>query len=138
MWLSLDVEQFRRAVLNLALNAVQASPKGGQITLSLRRFTRAELLQYLKNQDSHLTLQETEPQWCGFWVDDEGPGIAPENMHKLFTPFYTTKTEGFGLGLSITRKIAEALGGQVAGINRPEGGARFLMILPALKIKSEV
>lgn len=139
MWLSLDVEQFRRAVLNLALNAVQASPKGGQIILCLRRFNRGELVQFLKQQGaSHLSPQETEPQWCGFWVDDEGPGIAPENLPKLFTPFYTTKTEGFGLGLSITRKIAEALGGQVAGINRPEGGARFLMILPALKIKSEV
>ena len=139
MWLLLDVEQFRRAVLNLALNAVQASPKGGQITLCLRRFTRAELMSFLKKLGvSNLFPQETEPKWCGFWVDDEGPGIAPENMAKLFTPFYTTKTEGFGLGLSITRKIAEALGGQVAGLNRPEGGARFLMILPALKIKSEV
>jgi signal transduction histidine kinase len=71
-------------------------------------------------------------------VEDEGQGIDPGNLKKLFTPFFTTKTEGFGLGLSITRKIAEALGGQVAGVNRPEGGARFMMILPAIKITSEV
>ncbi len=138
IWLSLDVEQFRRAVLNLALNAVQASPKGGLVTLGIRRFNRSDLVQFLHQQGAiGLIPQETEPQWCCFWVEDEGGGIAPENLSKLFTPFFTTKTEGFGLGLSITQKIAEALGGQVAGINRPDGGARFLMILPAQKIKSE-
>ena len=139
IWLCLDVEQFRRAVLNLTLNAVQASPKGGRITLGIESFTRAELVQHIQTQGyTQLFPPETEPHWCGFWVEDEGQGIAPENISKLFTPFFTTKTEGFGLGLSITRKIAEALGGQVAGMNRPEGGARFLMILPALKTKSEV
>lgn len=139
IWLSLDVEQFRRAILNLILNAVQASPRGGKVIIGLKRFSRPELVLHLQNQGfAHLLPQETEPYWCGIWVEDEGQGIERENFHKLFTPFFTTKTEGFGLGLSITRKIAEALGGQVAGVNRMEGGARFIMILPALKIKSEV
>ena len=68
-------------------------------------------------------------------VLDHGHGIQPENIKKLFTPFFTTKTEGFGLGLSITQKIVEALGGSIAAGNRPEGGAVFLVILPALDKK---
>jgi signal transduction histidine kinase len=139
IWLSLDVEQFRRAILNLILNAIQASPKGGKIILGLKSFSRTDLVLHLRNHGfAQLLPQETEPHWFGLWVEDEGQGIDPGNLKKLFTPFFTTKTEGFGLGLSITRKIAEALGGQVAGVNRPEGGARFMMILPAIKITSEV
>jgi len=71
-------------------------------------------------------------------VSDAGSGILPENFKKLFTPFFTTKTEGFGLGLSITRKILESLGGSIVAANRPGGGAMFLMILPAIDKKKEV
>ena len=134
----LDVEQFRRAVLNLALNAIQASPKGSKITLGMGGFSRAELLRFLEEKGiGELIPVETEGHWVALWVLDEGSGIAPENMQKLFTPFFTTKTEGFGLGLSITKKILEALGGNVAAVNRPEGGAMFLILLPAVDKKEE-
>lgn len=134
----LDVEQFRRAVLNLALNAIQASPNGKGITIGMRGFSRVELLRFLEEKGfGDLSPVETEGRWAALWILDEGPGIAAENLGKLFTPFFTTKTEGFGLGLSITKKIVESLGGNVAAVNRREGGAMFLVLLPAVKKKEE-
>ncbi len=136
--LKMDVEQFRRALLNLALNAIQASAKNSEVIIGMEGFSRPELVAFLKEKGfSELVPVETEGYWAGVWVSDRGPGIAPESIKKLFTPFFTTKTEGFGLGLSITRKILEALGGSVSVINRPEGGAMFLMILPAFEKKKE-
>jgi nitrogen fixation/metabolism regulation signal transduction histidine kinase len=138
VFLRLDVEQFRRALLNLALNAVQASEKKSKVTIGMDGFSRPELVAFLREKGfSELVPVETEGYWAGVWVLDEGPGVAPENMKKLFTPFFTTKTEGFGLGLSITKKILEALGGSVSVVNRPEGGAMFLMIMPAFEKKKE-
>src|SRR5258708_29824869 len=136
--LRMDVEQFRRALLNLALNAIQASEKNTEVVIGAGGFSRPDLMVFLKEKGfSELVPVETEGNWAGVWVSDKGPGIAPENLRKLFTPFFTTKTEGFGLGLSITRKILEALGGSVSVVNRPEGGAMFLMILPAFEKKRE-
>jgi len=131
--LFLDVEQFRRAILNLALNAVQASPPKEEIHIEIHAFSRPELMAFL-NQKGFADLRpaETEGNWAVVLVLDRGPGIQPENIKKLFTPFFTTKTEGFGLGLSITQKIIEALGGSIAAGNRSEGGAVFLVILPSL------
>ncbi|HEY5039797.1 MAG TPA: ATP-binding protein, partial [bacterium] len=137
--LFLDVDQFRRAVLNLALNAIQASATKGKITIGTAGFSRPELVRFLGEKGfSEITPTETEGYWAGVWVLDQGPGISPENLKKIFTPFFTTKTEGFGLGLSITKKILEALGGNVSAVNRLEGGAMFLIILPAIEKKKEV
>ena len=139
IYLSLDVEQFRRALLNLALNAIQASPAEGVVSINSASFGRTELLSFLSEKGfSDLVPVETEGNWCGVWVLDRGPGILPGNLKKLFTPFFTTKTEGFGLGLSITKKILESLGGSVSMVNRAGGGAMFLMILPVLDNKKEV
>jgi len=124
--------------LNLALNAIQASPKNEEVSINSKKFTRMELMAFLKRENFiDLFPVETEGNWCGVWVLDNGPGILPGNLKKLFTPFFTTKTEGFGLGLSITKKILESLGGSVSMVNRPEGGAMFLMILPVLEKKKE-
>ncbi len=137
--LRLDTEQFRRALLNLALNAVQASPEKGTINIVVNGFSRPELMSYLEqNGFLEMTPIETEGYWAVVLVSDTGSGILPENFKKLFTPFFTTKTEGFGLGLSITKKILESLGGSIAAANRPGGGAMFLMILPAIDKKKEV
>lgn len=136
IWLKLDVEQFRRALLNLALNAAQASPVGGSVYIEVQQFNRSSLAAFLAEKGfAQVKLAETGSQWAVLLVLDHGTGIQPENLKKLFTPFFTTKTEGFGLGLSITQKIIEALGGVIAAGNRPEGGAQFLIVLPALDSK---
>ena len=138
LFLQLDVEQFRRAILNLALNAIQASPPGTEVKIEMEAFTRVELCDFLlKNGFPDLVPAETEWNWGSVWVLDQGIGIASENIKKLFNPFFTTKTEGFGLGLSITRKIIESMGGSVSAANRREGGAMFLIILPIGDRKKE-
>jgi nitrogen fixation/metabolism regulation signal transduction histidine kinase len=130
-FLSLDSEQFRRALLNILLNAVQASPEKSQIQVTQTRFSRKELAAWMKPLEfSPLLLNETVTHWVCVSVRDHGPGFLPENLKKMFTPFFTTKTEGFGLGLSITKKILEAHGGDVGAANHPEGGALFALLLP--------
>jgi two-component system sensor histidine kinase AtoS len=136
IWLQLDVEQFRRALLNLALNAIQASPAKSEVIIETQRHNRQALTGFLSaNGFAHVKPGETGGHWATILVSDQGSGILPENLKKLFTPFFTTKTEGFGLGLSITQKIVEAMSGVIAAGNRPGGGAQFLIVLPALDHK---
>ena len=67
---------------------------------------------------------------CRLVVSDRGPGIAPEVAAKLFTPFFTTRHGGTGLGLSVAQHIVVMHGGSVHGENMPDGGARFIIWLP--------
>jgi signal transduction histidine kinase len=70
----------------------------------------------------------------GVWLEvaDDGPGIAPEHLHRVFTPFFTTKgpDEGRGLGLSVAHGVVREHGGRLWAKNRPEGGTRFVLELP--------
>jgi PAS domain S-box-containing protein len=106
----LDPQLFRMVVANLIKNAMQASPGGGKISLTLSREKSGAL---------------------NMAVEDDGPGFAPETLDKLFTPFFTTKTTGTGLGLATVKKLTELHGGRVIAENRPEGGARFLVQIPS-------
>jgi signal transduction histidine kinase len=63
-------------------------------------------------------------------VLDDGPGFAPEHADQLFSPFYSTRTTGSGLGLTICRQIIKAHGGVILADNRSEGGARFVVVIP--------
>jgi signal transduction histidine kinase len=106
---SLDVEQFKQALLNLMLNAEQAMPDGGEITLMA------------SSADHGVRLE----------IIDTGAGMAPEVIAKVFKPFFTTKPGGNGLGLPITRKIIEAHGGTLDAQSELGHGTRFSMWLPA-------
>ncbi|HJT23393.1 MAG TPA: HAMP domain-containing sensor histidine kinase [bacterium] len=97
---------------NLALNALQVMPDGGKLIFRLRQILNRALIE----------------------VEDSGPGIAPANLPKLFTPFFSTKSEGTGLGLAFTQKVFRAHGGQIEALNRPEGGAVFRIILPLQEV----
>ena len=69
-------------------------------------------------------------------VADSGPGIAPENLHRIYDPFFTTKAarKGTGLGLSVTYGIMQEHGGSIEVANRPGGGARFHLELPVARV----
>jgi two-component system OmpR family sensor kinase len=99
---------FYNSFYNLGLNSLQAMPQGGILIFRLRQILNKALVE----------------------VEDSGPGIAPENLPQLFKPFFSTKAEGTGLGLAFTEKVFRAHGGQIAALNRPEGGAVFRVILP--------
>ena len=66
-------------------------------------------------------------------IEDEGPGIHPDVMPRLFEPFSTTRSNGTGLGLSIARNAIESHRGEIAAGNRAKGGAWFKLTMPCLK-----
>ena len=105
----LDRGQIGTVLVNLLLNALDAMPGGGQISVDLDRAAAGCV---------RLT------------VADTGPGLPETVISRLFTPFVTTKPTGTGLGLSLSARILEEHGGAISGGNRPEGGARFVLNLP--------
>jgi len=107
--LEADGEQLRQVVINLALNALDAMPHGGTLTLKLKK---------------------TRPDYVEVSVHDTGPGIAAEILPRLFLPFVSGKETGLGLGLVVSRRIAESHGGALAAAAAPQGGACFVLGLP--------
>jgi signal transduction histidine kinase len=105
-----DSEQIQQLFVNLTLNALDAMPHGGSLTIAYRRLGG-----------------EVEVN-----VSDTGPGIAPKLLPALFKPFVSTKETGLGLGLVTSRRIAEAHGGSLIADNLPDGGACFTLRLPLL------
>ena len=105
----------RQALLNLARNAAEASsgqPAGGRVVVSGA---------IEENAGRHLQRIS---------VADNGPGIPPQDLPRIFLPFYTTKADGTGLGLAVVQKIALQHGGSVHARNQPGGGAEFILWLP--------
>lgn len=107
----LDPSLFKTALLNLIVNAIQAMPEGGDLTITL-------------SQDKEHAIID---------ITDTGVGIPEENLEKLFSPFFTTKQEGNGFGLSEVHKVVKAHGGAIdVHPNKPKG-TTFTVKLP-LKI----
>jgi signal transduction histidine kinase len=116
-----DGRQLRQVFLNLILNAVQAMPAGGQITLqtALHNDSGAE------GEDSPAPGPVVE-----IAVTDTGPGIPPNTLKDIFTPFVTTKRRGTGLGLSVSRRIIEDHRGWITAESPAGQGATFRVFLP--------
>jgi PAS domain S-box-containing protein len=108
-----DRVQLQQVVLNLIVNAVQAM---GAVAEGPRELS--------------ITTDRAEPGGVLVAVKDSGPGVAPANLAQLFAPFYTTKADGLGMGLSICRSIIEAHGGRLWATNLPRG-AIFSFTVPA-------
>lgn len=106
--LECDPEQLRQVLLNLLINAIQASPSGGDVVLTARHAGSRVLIQ----------------------VKDGGSGIPPEIREKIFDPFFTTKESGTGLGLSVAHQIIEQHGGILTAEANPDKGMTFSVALP--------
>ncbi len=76
-----------------------------------------------------------KPGWVGFSVSDTGGGIDPSVADRLFEPFVTTKSNGMGLGLLVTRSIVENHGGKIWATPNPDGGTTFTFTLPLVQRK---
>ena len=109
-----DRTQLQQVILNLILNAVQAMSEGDLTLRELRVSTSA-------NGSGSVLLS----------VRDSGPGIRPQNLDRLFDPFYTTRSAGMGMGLAICRSIVEGHGGRIWATANVPRGAAFHFTLPA-------
>jgi signal transduction histidine kinase len=101
-----DHDQLRRTIINLIRNSLQAQSKKIAVTLK-----KVENLVYLS-------------------VTDDGKGIDPENINKVFDENFTTKKSGMGIGLSLARKFIEGIGGTISVVNSSGAGTEFLITLP--------
>jgi signal transduction histidine kinase len=106
-----DAEQIKQVLLNLVLNAVQAMPSGGEVTLRSHQ------------ENGSVALE----------VTDQGVGIPTENLERIFDPFYTTRAGGTGLGLSIAYQIINRHGGHLSISNNRDRGVTFTVLLPVSK-----
>ncbi|HZP43097.1 MAG TPA: ATP-binding protein [Candidatus Binatia bacterium] len=105
---AVDDAQVKQVLMNVILNAIQACPAHGHVTVATRRDRTS----------------------CVVTVADSGPGIPPEQCERVFEPFYSTKEAGSGLGLFVARQIVTEHGGEITIAPRPGGGAVFSIHFP--------
>lgn len=105
----MDRAQLEQVLLNLIKNANRAMERGGDLTLEIRAYGDERV---------------------GITVADNGVGIPPENLESIFDPFVSTRSDGSGLGLPITRQIVEAAGGCIRVESEVGRGSRFEILLP--------
>jgi len=108
-----DGKQLQQVFFNIIINAIQAMKEGGTLLL------QTDLV------------GEQGKQSVRVLIGDSGPGIKPEDMERIFTPFFTTKTQGTGLGLAICRQLVEQQGGTIELRSRVGEGTRVVIDLPA-------
>ncbi len=104
-----NAENLKQCLINLVKNSMEAMPDGGTVTMRLTR------------SDGHVEIS----------VEDTGVGIAPEMHDQIFSPFFSTKHGGAGLGLAMTRKVIEEMGGRVYLTSQKGQGTKVTLLLPA-------
>lgn len=135
-----DVDQIVQVLVNLALNGIdamadfarEASP--AQRIESARAATPTQPIQSLSGRPRQLSMRvDARDREVAIIVEDTGPGIPENQRATIFSPFFTTKSEGTGLGLAVAKDIAHAHGGDVVLEAEAERGARFVLTLPRVK-----
>ncbi|MEJ2032344.1 MAG: ATP-binding protein [Deltaproteobacteria bacterium] len=121
-----DESQMNQVISNLALNAVQAMPEGGILSVAAADITLSS------GNDLGLPAGE----YVRIDIKDQGVGIPEEDRGKIFDPFFTTKERGSGLGLSTSFSIIKRHGGTITVVSNPGEGSTFSIFLPASKKKT--
>ncbi|OGX27498.1 MAG: hypothetical protein A3D10_04200 [Omnitrophica WOR_2 bacterium RIFCSPHIGHO2_02_FULL_48_11] len=128
--MKIDEKQIRQALMNIFLNAIEAMTSGGQLTVTTRILGLEDLRIKGKNSNNTQVLNSSIPQILEVSISDTGPGISTKDLPYIFDPFFSTKDQGTGLGLSVTQGIIQNHGGKLYARNNPDGGAEFVMELP--------
>jgi two-component system sensor histidine kinase PilS (NtrC family) len=111
-----DPEQIKQVLWNLFLNASEAMPNGGVVRVNADVVVGSDA-------------SKPEQKMVKITVRDSGQGFSKKALSHLFTPFFTTKEGGSGLGLATVKRIVEGLKGKVHGENHPDGGAQITILL---------
>jgi signal transduction histidine kinase len=108
--LQTDPSGLRQVLLNVLMNAIDATPPNGSIVVNVAQ-----------TEDRRSSIIQ---------IDDSGAGLGSKTSDELFQPFVTTKARGTGLGLAVSKQIVESLGGSLHLENLPPGGARCSIKIP--------
>jgi signal transduction histidine kinase len=141
----IDVAQMEQVLLNLYINALQAMPDGGMLTVTCqvlsseesniqdRASPTPEENTSMLSVPNYQALHESSVQsWLKLSASDTGVGIPPDQLERIFQPFFTTKAHGIGLGLAITRRLVEDHGGYIQVEGRLGHGATLSIHLPLI------
>src|SRR6185295_17410431 len=101
-------DRLKQALLNVAVNALEAMPDGGALAIVLRR----------EGERAHIT------------VRDDGPGMPPEIVDRIYDMHFTTKSGGTGIGLYVARAVVEAHRGEIRVATGPDEGTSIHIVLP--------
>ncbi|MCE1236023.1 MAG: two-component system sensor histidine kinase AtoS [Hyphomicrobiales bacterium] len=110
-----DRESLKQAILNLLINAIQAIPAAGTVEVSAEAVADQMIVR----------------------VSDDGVGIPPDNIRKIFDPFFSTKASGTGLGLAMVHRIVDAHGGEISVESLPDVGTTIELRLPLTRPAAE-
>ena len=123
---SVDLGQMEQVLFNLYMNALQAMPDGGVLTVSC---------QVVASGTSSIEAagESAGQDWLEVSISDTGVGIAPDQLERIFQPFFTTKAHGIGLGLPITRRLVEDHRGYLLIESQPGHGTTVAVRLPILE-----
>ena len=117
-----DEEMLTRLFLNLICNAIDAMGVDGRLTVSSRVLS-----------DYRMTQNEKHSRMVAIEVGDDGPGIPQEDLENIWTPFFSTKSGGTGLGLTICHKIVSEHRGMIKAESDPGHGTKFTVLLPLVR-----
>ena len=132
-----DESQVRQVLLNLLINALDALPSGGSVWVDVGQVVdlpagrNANPPYEVVNDMAAENGQMHSLPYAIVRITDDGPGVSPNVIERVFEPFVSTKVTGIGLGLSISRRIVESHNGHITVRNREEGGADFTIYLPS-------
>lgn len=130
-----DVAQIEQMLMNLYLNALQAMPEGGVLTISCQVVEAAKIGVQAKNSYAlevglPVRMSDKQQSWLELSISDTGSGIKQDQLERIFQPFFTTKAHGIGLGLPITRRLVEDHHGYMLVESQFGYGATFSVRLP--------
>jgi two-component system cell cycle sensor histidine kinase/response regulator CckA len=123
-----DSGQISQVIQNIVINAKEAMPDGGKIDISCQNYTN----------DLSKIISLPQGEYVKISIKDNGIGIPEDHLKKIFDPYFTTKQQGSGLGLSLSYSIVAKHGGQIFAESKPGKGAAFTFYLPAVQPKEHI
>jgi Signal transduction histidine kinase len=121
-----DPEHMEKAICHILDNAIEATQEGGKVRIRTQRISAERLAR----RGCPRPFQASFKEWAEVLVEDTGCGIPRDCLPEIFSPFFSTKVKGMGLGLPIARRIVQDHGGRIEAESDPGKGSKFRILLP--------